>query len=404
VSGATELQRWYARASNGHKGTFGSVLVVGGSCAGAERMIGAPVLAARAALRSGCGLVRMMVPQPIAVHAVMMLPSATGIAIPVDGRGEVIAHECAELLDESIARSHALVIGPGFGDHASIEPIVLRALQQSGVPVVVDADALNAMARIPELSRDHKASCVLTPHPGEFRRLAQSLNIDADPVEPSKRVAAAEMLAQRVGCIVVLKGAGTVVTNGHDTWTCTAGHACMATGGTGDVLSGVLGGLIAQMQAMGRMMGQAMGQAGGMGRARGKRAGSGAEVSRGPSNAPPTFADAPGLASVLSRGELMALAAAKLGRQAPSISGPSDATTPASPLASALAPALAPAPAPAPAPALTLLDVVKIGVQAHALAGEAWARHHKASAGMLAAELADFVPSVLEGMRSGDRA
>jgi NAD(P)H-hydrate repair Nnr-like enzyme with NAD(P)H-hydrate dehydratase domain len=229
--------------------------------------------------------------------------------------------------------------------------------------VVVDADALNAMARIPDLARDLKASCVLTPHPGEFRRLADALNLDADPVAPSRRTAAAEALAQRVGCIVVLKGAGTVVSNGHDTWTCDAGHPCLATAGTGDVLAGLLGGLLAQWRAM-------------------SHAGTSIAPRARPSHPPakPAFADAPGLAPVMSTDQLMALAAAKLGKAAPAAAPTAQAPSPAAPL--------------------TMLDVVKLGVLAHARAGEAWARARHASAGLLAEELADLIPPALEPLRA----
>lgn len=346
-------------------------------------MLGAPVLAARAALRSGAGLARAMVPQPLALAALSCLPSMTALAMPVDGRGELIAHECAAMLDAALANVDALVIGPGLGDHASVEALVLRALQQSRVPVVVDADALNAMARIPELSRDLKASCVLTPHPGEFRRLADALNLDADPVDPSRRGAAAEALAQRLGCIVALKGAGTVVTNGHDTWRCASGHACLATGGTGDVLAGLLGGLLAQWRAQARrttVTPRRGGQAGGMGSATASGAGAGA-VARS-SLASGQFADGPNLERVMSTSELMALAAAKLGKRAPA--APTSEASAASQADSG---------------PLTMLEVAMLGVEAHARAGELWAKQRGAQAGLLAEEVADLVPLALEGLR-----
>src|SRR5262249_28502981 len=122
----------------------------------------------------------------------------------------------------------------------------LRAVQQQECPVVVDADALNALAEIPELFRDFHARAILTPHPGEFRRLAAVFKITHDPTRDDSRPAAAESLAQKLGCILVLKGAGTIVSDGHRTWRCPAGHPCLATAGTGDVLSGIVAGLTAQ--------------------------------------------------------------------------------------------------------------------------------------------------------------
>lgn len=379
------LRKLPARPADSHKGTFGTVLVIGGSCAGEERMLGAPVLAARSALRSGAGLARAMVPQPMALAVLSCLPSMTALAMPVDGRGELIAHECVAMLDAAIASADAIVIGPGLGNHASIEPLVLRTLQQSRVPVVVDADALNALTRIPDLSRDLKASCILTPHPGEFRRLADAFNLDADPIDPARRPAAAEALAQRLGCIVALKGAGTVVTNGHDTWTCASGHACLATGGTGDVLAGLLGGLLAQWRAQSqhrtvtpRRITQSVGTS------------TTSSPPRAQRQASPQHADEPHLERVMSTSELMALAAQRLGKRAPQASSAEAA-------ASASSPASANTNAEAP---LSMLEIAILGVEAHARAGERWARDRGARAGLLAEELADTLPSVLEVMRA----
>lgn len=234
------------RDPRGHKGTFGTVAVIGGSCDGVTRMIGAPVLAARAALRSGAGLVRLAMPEPILAFGLVMLPSATGLALPTDPEGGVSAHQAAELLDEVIPKCEALVVGPGLGLSRGARTLVLRAVQQESVPVVIDADALNTLADTPELYRDFRAPAVLTPHPGEFARLARAFRVPAEPDSPASRSSAAEQLAQRLGCIVVLKGAGTVVSDGYRSWTCQAGHHCLATAGTGDVLAGLLGGLIAQ--------------------------------------------------------------------------------------------------------------------------------------------------------------
>lgn len=348
-------------------------------------MLGAPALAARSALRSGAGLARAMVPQPMALAVLSCLPSMTALAMPVDGRGELIAHECVAMLDAAIASADAIVIGPGLGNHASIEPLVLRTLQQSRVPVVVDADALSALTRIPDLSRDLKASCILTPHPGEFRRLADAFNLDADPIDPARRPAAAEALAQRLGCIVALKGAGTVVTNGHDTWTCASGHACLATGGTGDVLAGLLGGLLAQWRAQSqhrtvtpRRITHSVGTS------------TTSSPPRAQQQASPQHADEPHLERVMSTSELMALAAQRLGKRAPQASSAEAA-------ASASSPASANTNAEAP---LSMLEVAILGVEAHARAGERWARDRGARAGLLAEELADTLPSVLEVMRA----
>lgn len=238
------------RDQRGHKGTFGTVVVVGGCAIPATRMVGAPALAALGALRAGAGLVKLACPAGVLDGAMSLCPSATGVALGNDADGNLIAHEAAQtldgLVDDLAGRSGAIVIGPGLGKGEGPRAISLRMVQQQDVPVIVDADAINALAEIPELFRDFHARAILTPHPGEFKRLATSLRITHDPVNPGTREAAATALAQRLGCVVVLKGHATVVTDGLDTWTCTRGHACLATAGTGDVLTGVIAALVAQ--------------------------------------------------------------------------------------------------------------------------------------------------------------
>lgn len=230
----------------GHKGTFGTVVIFGGCAAPGLRMIGAPALAALGALRAGAGLVRLAVPGPVLDHALIIAPSATGMPLAVDGEGHLLAHEAVAQLDAQAALAACLIAGPGLGPGAGPRALALRAVQQEECPVVIDADALNALADIPELFRDFHARAVLTPHPGEFARLARVLRITHDPTDEAARPLAADDLARRLGCIVVLKGRGTVVSDGHRHWVCRAGHACLATGGTGDVLAGVIAGLIAQ--------------------------------------------------------------------------------------------------------------------------------------------------------------
>lgn len=240
-----------ARPANAHKGTAGTVAVVGGCAAERSRMFGAPALAARAALRAGAGIVRLVTPAPILDHAVALTPSATAVGLPTNPDGSLIPHLVAETLDRVFADADALAVGPGLGAVEGVPHLVLRAVTQTDVPVVLDADGLNALAGLTDFARDIKAPCILTPHPGEFRRLAEPLRITASPTDDAARPAAAEQLAQRLGCIVVLKGHRTVVTDGLRTWVCDRGHPCLATAGTGDVLTGLIAGLIAQHVAPG---------------------------------------------------------------------------------------------------------------------------------------------------------
>lgn len=237
------------RDQAGHKGTFGTVAVVGGCCTGGVRMIGAPALAAMAALRVGAGLAKLVMPGPILSAGIVLAPSATGLALPVGADDQVEPHDAAAGIDQAVAACDCLVVGPGMGLSAGTTAAALRAVQQHDVSVVIDADAIVALAAVPELARDFHAAAVLTPHPGEFRKLAKPFGVDEDPVDPKTRPRAAEHLAQRLGCIVVLKGAGTVVSDGHRTWVNTTGNAVLATAGTGDVLAGVIAGLAAQFVA-----------------------------------------------------------------------------------------------------------------------------------------------------------
>lgn len=243
-----DLPRLPPRPRDGHKGTFGTVAVIGGCAGGPLRMIGAPALSALAALRAGAGLVRLVMPEPILNSGLTLCPSATGIPLPVDhaADGHIIPHEAAAAVDRVIALSTVIAIGPGLGVSPGAQAATLRVIQQDEHPVVVDADGLNCLASTPDLFRDFHAAAVLTPHPGEFKRLCAGLGLTNDLGLGKSREDACTALAQRLGRVIVLKGEGTVVSDGLRTWTCPAGHPCLATAGTGDVLTGLIAGLIAQ--------------------------------------------------------------------------------------------------------------------------------------------------------------
>lgn len=233
------------RGVDAHKGTMGTVAVIGGSVGNSGVMLGAPVLAAWSAVRSGAGLVRLVVPEPMVLAALTMCPAATGVPLPIDAEGPV-AHAASETVDALAERCDVLAVGPGLGTGAGSRAAVLRCVQQERASVVVDADALTCLSQVPELFRDLHAPAVLTPHPGEFKRLCAGLGLKDDLGLATSRADACERLAQRLGCVVVLKGRGTVVSDGLRTWVCLAGHPCLATGGTGDVLTGLIAGLVAQ--------------------------------------------------------------------------------------------------------------------------------------------------------------
>lgn len=234
------------RPSEGHKGTFGTVGILGGQAASPRPMIGGPCFTALAALRTGAGLAVLAVPEPIIAHALAIAPSATGLALPVDDERQLHPSGVAALLDEYINSFACLALGPGLGTGIAQEQIVVRLVSRNDPPLVIDADALNALASLPDFHSDFRCHAIITPHPGEYARLARALGLDHDPTdEPSRRDAVVD-LAQRLGCVVVLKGEHTLVSNGIDIWMNDTGNAALATAGTGDVLTGLIAGFVAQ--------------------------------------------------------------------------------------------------------------------------------------------------------------
>jgi len=234
------------RPEDGHKGTFGTVCVLGGQAASPRVMIGGPALAALGALRAGAGLAVLAVPRPIVASALVIAPSATALALPVDAAKQLKPSEVAKLLDAQMSQYSCMAIGPGLGDGEPQQQVVLRMIAQDELPLVIDADALNCLAEMREFFHDLRAPAVLTPHPGEFRRIARALQLDIDPTNDDTRIEAASTLAQRLGCVVVLKGHRTVISDGVKTEINETGNVALATGGSGDVLTGMIAGLIAQ--------------------------------------------------------------------------------------------------------------------------------------------------------------
>jgi len=225
------------RADDAHKGDVGRIVVVGGCC-GEVMMSGAPALAATAALRSGAGLVHIMVPEAIRAAVAVLAPCATLRTLPTDSKGLLAA--VAEFGADVIA------FGPGLG--RSLEPSVLvDVITGYSKPMVIDADGLNLLAAAGPFDISDASRVVLTPHPGELRRLLAARNADREVGrEPASRRAAACALVEVYGCTVVLKGRGTIVTNAGRLYVNETGNAGMATGGTGDVLTGVIAALIGQ--------------------------------------------------------------------------------------------------------------------------------------------------------------
>jgi NAD(P)H-hydrate epimerase len=225
-----------ARPADAHKGTFGKVLVVAGSVG----MSGAAVLAGSAALRGGAGLVQLAVAEPIVPIVAANQPCYMTAPLPADAEGRV-ALPALGVLAQLVQSASAIVAGPGLGRSDDVSAVVDELLAAE-VPLVLDADALNSLAgRVDVLTR-RKGPLVLTPHPGEFARLD---GCDTAAVQANRQERAVAFARRRQGVVLVLKGAGTIVTDGRRVYTNTTGNPGMATGGSGDVLAGLLGALLA---------------------------------------------------------------------------------------------------------------------------------------------------------------
>ncbi|MCA8969037.1 MAG: NAD(P)H-hydrate dehydratase [Planctomycetes bacterium] len=214
-----------------HKGACGRVLLVGGS----ERMCGAIVLAARAALRSGAGLVELAVPRSRQPVVFLAVPEAISRGLSeLEG---AIANEAVNELDDAIAASTAVAIGPGMSSDGEASAFVRDACLAIPKPLVVDADGLNAWAGRVDGLRARVAPTILTPHPGEAARLLGVADVAS---VQSRRGLVARELATRANAIVVLKGPQTIVDDGTTTWVNSSGNSGLATGGSGDVLTGMI--------------------------------------------------------------------------------------------------------------------------------------------------------------------
>ena len=201
-------------------------------------MIGAPMLAALAAYRAGCGLVQVAMPQEVLAPALSMVPEAIGLALHGDVGDEKRFREALELVD-------AVIAGPGLGQEPQAEAL-LRLVCTSRRPAVLDADALNLLSARDKWPADFAAPAVLTPHPGEMKRLLKHLGRNEVPKDEEGRLELCGHAARTLGCVVVLKGHRSVISDGSRFRVNATGDNSLAKAGTGDVLSGLIGSLLAQ--------------------------------------------------------------------------------------------------------------------------------------------------------------
>lgn len=244
----SEPARLAPRPAGAHKGTFGTVLVIAGS----QGMAGAAALVGMAALRSGAGLVRVASPSGVQPTVAGFEPGYTTIALPQDAEGRVDFDAARPVLESACAAATVVACGPGLGQSPALERLVDWLLTDVDRPLVLDADALNNLgggrpeavaARLAAVAGRHQG-VVLTPHPGEFGRLVGQSTVTVQSQREPQATALARLGAGQL--TVLLKGDRTIVTDGRRGYINGTGNPGMATGGSGDCLTGVIAALLAQ--------------------------------------------------------------------------------------------------------------------------------------------------------------
>lgn len=233
-----EIPKLKPRAADAHKGDFGKVCIIAGSLG----MSGAAALAGRSALRAGAGLVRVATPKSVLPIVASVEPCFTTIPLAEDSAGRISASAVNTILDAA-GQNDVMAFGPGVGLSGGLQTVLKSLLEQQGLRLVIDADGLNNLAKIKGWHKGLKTELLLTPHPGEIKRLW--LSVFREPLPP-KRQEQAMKLAGRTETSVVLKGAGTVVADGERVYLNKTGNPGMATAGSGDVLTGVITALMGQ--------------------------------------------------------------------------------------------------------------------------------------------------------------
>lgn len=226
------------RPIDAHKGTFGSALIIAGS----RGMTGAAVLSAHGAMRSGTGLVFVAFPEKLEQSIETMLIDP--IEIPIaSGDGWRLGIDALDPLLTAASERKAIALGPGLGKAESTRELTVELCRKINKPMVIDADGLNCLAGQCDCVKERRAPTVLTPHPGELSRL---LDVSVKEIQ-ANRIKYARLMADEYECVVVLKGAGTVIAlpDGDIHINPTGNHG-MAKGGSGDILTGLIVGMLAQ--------------------------------------------------------------------------------------------------------------------------------------------------------------
>lgn len=237
----TSLPRLPMRPKEGHKGTFGKVVVIAGSVG----MSGAAVLAGLGALRGGAGLVHIACPAAIQPLVAAGHPCYLTLGLPSQPNG-CMSSQCIEPLMQLLEGTRAVAIGPGLGRSPDIVAILHHVITHFDQTIVVDADGLFALKELLDSNQvpERKVPLICTPHPGEFAHLTGST---AQIVQSDRKQQAIRFVTQHK-VVMVLKGQGTIVTDGLRMYVNTTGNPGMAKGGSGDVLTGMIASLAAQGQ------------------------------------------------------------------------------------------------------------------------------------------------------------
>ncbi len=240
---AREMRRLLPpRPFGSHKGTYGHLAVLAGS----QGKTGAAAMTAAGGLRAGAGLVTLGIPASLNDILEVKLTEAMTLPLPEAEGARALGMQAMAAIRDFLADKTAAALGPGLGTHEETRELVRQLARDLALPLVIDADGVNALAPAPDWLKDAPGPRILTPHPGEMARLtgATVQEIQAD------RLGAAREAAARYGALVVLKGAQTVVADPEGRISLNStGNPALASGGAGDVLTGLIGGFLAQKMA-----------------------------------------------------------------------------------------------------------------------------------------------------------
>ena len=234
----TAIPKLSVRKADAHKGDFGKICIIAGSTG----FSGAAAIAGKAALRSGSGLVRLAVPQSVLPIVAAIEPCYTTIPLAEDSTGKMNGKAIDTVL-KAAEENDCLAFGPGVGISGGVKAVLESLLRLEDKKIVIDADGLNNLAGLKDWPDINKANLILTPHPGEMKRLWDGLL--RKPMPQNRQEIAAEFAAAGKA-VVVLKGSGTVVTDTEKVYVNTTGNPGMATAGSGDVLTGIITSLCGQ--------------------------------------------------------------------------------------------------------------------------------------------------------------